>query len=417
MILQEIITSTLQRAKEASAELVKLNSAQKNEVLLAWAEELSRNQAKIREMNGRDIEAATAAHYPASLINRLTLSDRIIEEMIMGLKVVADLPDPIGEELAQIVRPNGLVIVKRRVPIGVIAIIYESRPNVTVDAAALCFKAGNAVVLRGGKEAFNSNCFLVKLLQECSQRCGVAAEAVQIVPTLEHEAVRLMIQQPDYVDLVIPRGGEKLIRAVCENSFVPVIKHYKGNCHIYVDKDADLEAATKIIINAKCQRPGVCNAIEKLLIHRDVANYLTQIAQTLSAQGVRIKIAETDKYLYPQGETATDADWSEEYLDLVIAIKTVDSVTAAISHINKYGSHHSDAILSADQIAVDRFVKEIDSAVVYANASTRFTDGGEFGMGAEIGISTDKIHARGPMGLAELTTYKYEVRGQNQIRE
>ncbi|MCC6933260.1 MAG: glutamate-5-semialdehyde dehydrogenase [Deltaproteobacteria bacterium] len=410
------IQTIAQQAKESTAQLVRLITPQKNNIISAWAVALAEHRNTIKEVNAGDVRRAGELGYAKALIDRLTLSDKVIDGMIKGLQEVVALNDPIGEVIESAVRPNGLIIEKLRVAIGVVAIIYESRPNVTVDAASLCFKTSNAVILRGGKESLATNICLVDILQKSGAAHGLPANAVQLIATPEHEAVNILIKQSDYLDLVIPRGGEKLIRAVTENSYVPVIKHYKGNCHIYVEGSAAYEEVERIIVNAKCQRPGVCNAVEKIIFNQNAAQYLPRIAQALAAKGVRVKADQYGQDLYPQAELASENDWYEEYLDLIIAFKMVNSVAEAIAHINKYGSHHSDAILTKDENSIGKFFQEVDSAVVYANASTRFTDGNEFGLGAEIGISTDKIQARGPMGLKELTTYKYQVRGEGQVR-
>jgi glutamate-5-semialdehyde dehydrogenase len=330
---------------------------------------------------------------------------------------VAGLKDPTGSVISRWIRPNGLEIRKIRVPIGVIAIIYESRPNVTADAAGLCFKSSNAVILRGGKEALNTNVAIADALCAGGAKKGMPEHAIQLVRLPDREAVRELVRLEGRVDLVMPRGGEGLIRAIVEDATVPVIKHYKGVCHLYVDASADLDMAAKIAENAKCQRPGVCNAIEKLLVHEQVAGKFLPVAcAQLRQRGVELRGDAATRLLVPGVLEATEQDWYEEYLDMVLTVGVVPSAKAAIEHINRYGSHHSDAVIAADESVQKEFAQEVDSAAVYVNASTRFTDGGEFGMGAEIGISTDKLHARGPMGLEELTTYKYVVYGNGQVR-
>ncbi len=330
---------------------------------------------------------------------------------------MAALADPVGKKLWRRTRPNGLVIEKRRVPLGVIAIIYESRPNVTADAAVLCLKAGNAVILRGGKEAFHSNQAIARALASGGEAAGLPRHAVQLIETLDREAVREIVQLDDCVDVVIPRGGESLIRAVVEHARVPVLKHYKGVCHIYIDATADFDNAAMIVENAKCQRPGVCNAVETLLVHSAAAaTFLPLLGAMAARRGVELRVCEVAHRYLPQSRRAKIEDWQAEYLDLTLAVKVVKDIKEAIAHINHYGSHHSDAIVTAIGRNAKRFLKEVDSAAVYVNASTRFTDGAEFGMGAEMGISTDKLHARGPMGVEELTTYKYVVTGTGQIR-
>jgi len=363
------------------------------------------------------MEAGRKAGLSESLLDRLLLTDARIEAMVKGLRNVVVLKDPVGARISRWIRPNGLVIQKVRVPIGVIAIIYESRPNVTADAASLCIKTSNAVILRGGKEALHSNVAIAAALQEGGAKKGLPANAIQLVQTTDREAVRELVQMEGRVDLAIPRGGESLIRAVVEHARVPVIKHYKGVCHVYVDDSADVEMALNIIENAKCQRPGVCNAIEKVLVSEKIAAaFLPRMAERLAARKVELRGDPAARTIVPTMKEAVEADWTEEYLDLILTVRVVADVKAAVEHINRYGSHHSDAIVAQSEGAQKVFTQGVDSATVYVNASTRFTDGGEFGMGAEIGISTDKLHARGPMGLEELTTYKYVILGSGQIR-
>ena len=403
-------------ARAASRDLARLSPRRKNQALDAMASALEAHRSAIRAANAADRADARAASLPDALMDRLLLSDARIDAMIHGIRVLEGLPDPVGAEISQWVRPNGLVISKRRVPIGVIAIIYEARPNVTADAAALCFKSSNAVILRGGHEATRSNQAILDALRAGASSAGAPPDAFQLLSG-GHDAVNELIRLEGLVDLVIPRGGERLIRAVAENARVPVIKHYKGVCHVYVDPTADLPRALDIVENAKCSRPGVCNAAEKVLVHADIApKFLPLLAERLAARHVELRGDEAARAIVPSMLPATPEDWDAEYLDLVLAVAVVPSLDAAIDHINPHSSHHSDAILSTDKAAMARFTDEVDSACVYTNASTRFTDGGEFGMGAEIGISTDKLHARGPMGLEELTTYKYVVTGSGQIR-
>jgi len=402
----------------ASRELAKLSTRKKNAILGAMAEELDAQRGSIQEENAKDLEAGKDAGLNSAMLDRLELTDARIDGMIKGLRDVAVLNDPVGDEISTWNRPNGLEIKKLRVPIGVIGIIFESRPNVTCDAAALCFKTSNAVILRGGKEAIHSNMAIAKAMQKGGGAKGMPAHAIQLIPTTDREAVKVMCQMTDYLDLIIPRGGEGLIKAVTEMAHVPVIKHYKGVCHTYIDAAADLDMAWKIAENAKCQRPGVCNAMETLLVHKDVAEaFLPKMGEILEARGVELRGDETTCKHLPSAEPATEADWYEEYLEMILAIRVVADVDAAVSHINQYGSSHSDAIVTQDAKAEKTFLAEVDSASVYVNASTRFSDGAEFGMGAEIGISTDKLHARGPMGLEELTTYKFVIEGKGQIRE
>lgn len=420
MNLHEQIVAMGDRAVKASRELALLSTRKKNAILEAMAEELDTRRAEIREANRLDMEAGRAAGLTGALLDRLELTDKRIDSMVKGIMNVMVLEDPVGKDISTWIRPNGLEIRKTRVPIGVIGIIFEARPNVTADATALCFKTSNAVILRGGKEAMQSNQVIARLLQEGGAKKGLPESAIQLIDTTDREAVRELCQLVGRVDLIIPRGGEGLIRAVTEHARVPVIKHYKGVCAVYVDEFADLDMAERIIENAKCQRPGVCNAMETLLVHEAVAPaFIPRIADFLEKKGVLLKGDEAVRRLAnrPNMEHATEADWETEFLDLILAVRVVPDIKAAIDHINRYGSHHSDAIVSANETSQKIFVKEVDSATVYINASTRFTDGSEFGMGAEIGISTDKLHARGPMGLEELTTYKYVIAGKGQIRE
>jgi glutamate-5-semialdehyde dehydrogenase len=405
-------------AKAASHELAKLSTRKKNVILEAMAEELDSQRTLIQTENAKDLDAGKENGLSPALLDRLELTDARIDGMIKGLRDVAVLNDPVGDEISTWNRPNGLEIRKVRVPIGVIGIIFESRPNVTCDAAALCFKTSNAVILRGGKEAIHSNLAIASALQKGGEPKGMPSGSIQLIPTTDREAVKVMCQMTEYLDLIIPRGGEGLIRAVTEMSHVPVIKHYKGVCHTYVDAEANLEMAWKIAENAKCQRPGVCNAMETLLVHKDIAEaFLPRMGDILESRTVEIRGDEVTCGLLASAKPASEGDWSEEYLDTILAVRVVDHVDAAIHHINQYGSSHSDAIVTQDSKAEKAFVTEVDSASVFVNASTRFADGGEFGMGAEIGISTDKLHARGPMGLEELTTYKFVIEGKGQIRE
>ena len=413
------IKSALERmgseAKAAARKLATATTAGKNSWLNAMADAIDANTALILAENGRDMEAGKANGLSAAMLDRLRLDEKRIKGISDGLRHVVTLPDPVGRRLDDIKRPNGLDIEKVSVPIGVIAIIYESRPNVTVDATGLCLKAGNAVILRGGSEALHSNLALAKLISDAGVKAGMPAGTIQMIPWTGHEAVSLMLKMNQYIDLVIPRGGERLIRAVVEQATMPVIKHYKGVCHTFVDESCDFDRACDIIENAKVQRPSACNAIETLLIHRNaLAKFAPMIAKRLS--NVELHADETFRALVPSALPATEDDWTREYLDLKLAVRTVNSLEEAIAHINKYGSGHSDCILTDNPEHADQFLNEVDSATVYVNASTRFTDGGEFGFGAEIGISTDKLHARGPMGLVELTSYKYKVRGSGQIR-
>ncbi|NCA82554.1 MAG: glutamate-5-semialdehyde dehydrogenase [Opitutae bacterium] len=417
MTLHETMIEMGDRALAAERQLATLGTRRKNLILEAMAESLDANRVRIKEANARDMAASRAAGLSDAMLDRLLLTDKRMDSMINGVRALLGLKDPVGQKISRWIRPNGLVIQKIRVPIGVIGIIFEARPNVAVDAAALCFKTSNAVILRGGKEALESNIALVDALLAGGTRKGLPPDSIQLITTTDHEAVRELVQLEGRVDLVIPRGGEKLIRAVTEQAYVPVIKHYKGVCHAFVDETADQAQALAIIENAKCSRPGVCNALEKVLVHAKIAaGFLPPLAARMADKRVELRGDAAARLLVPAMKPATAADWDEEYLDLVLTVGVVPSLDAAIAHINRHGSHHSDAILSEDKKAQEIFLEQVDSACVYANASTRFTDGGEFGMGAEIGISTDKLHARGPMGLEELTTYKYVIQGNGQIR-
>lgn len=410
------INSICEKAKIASRQLASLSTFEKNTILKAIADAIENEIDFILKENSADIEEAIKKSLPSPMIERLRLDKKKILSISKSVRNLIQLEDPVGKILSSVVRPNGLKIEKISVPIGVIAIIYESRPNVTVDSAALCLKAGNAVILRGGSEARKSNLALLHCINRAAIEAGLPEGAIQHIPQ-DRDAVKTLLKMDQHVNLVIPRGGEALIRTVAENSKIPVIKHYKGVCHLYIDKSADLDMAEKITLNAKCQRPGVCNAIETLLIHKDLAeNFCPRIANALIKQGVELR-GDCDFRKYcPSAKPATEEDWFAEYLDVILAVRIVPDIKTAIDHINFYGSQHSDAIVSNDTIAAEEFLNLVDSAAVYHNASTRFTDGGEFGMGAEIGISTDKIHARGPMGLQELNTYKYIVRGNGQCR-
>ncbi len=418
--LTEEIHAIGARARTASRRLAALPAATKNAVLLAIADELVARTEAIVAANADDVERASANGLTKAAIDRLRLTPSRIASMAAGVRDVAALDDPVGEVLREWRRPNGIRISKKRTPIGVIGIIYESRPNVTSDAAVLCLKTGNAVILRGGSEALASNLAIAEALQAGGASAGLPESAVQLIPTKDREAVRIMAGMDKYMDVIIPRGGPALIETVVTHARMPVIKHYDGICSVYVDAQADIAMASAIVVNGKCQRPGVCNAVETLLVHREVApEFFATAAPALAAQGVELRADEPARTLlagYPTLRAATDADWRTEFLELILAVKIVDSLDDAVAHINSHGSHHSDAIVTADESAAEAFLAEVDSATVYWNASTRFTDGGEFGFGAEIGISTDKLHARGPMALEELTTYKYLIRGEGQVR-
>ena len=405
-------------AKEAAVYLRTASTAAKNAVLERAAARLLEKEAEILEANAKDLEAARAAGIKGAFLDRLVLDSRRVAAMAEGLREVVALPDPVGEVISMVKRPNGLMIGKQRVPIGVIGIIYESRPNVTVDAFGLCLKTGNASLLRGGKEAIHSNQAIRAILQEALQAEAFPVGAVQVVEDTSRESARAMMRLNRYLDLLIPRGGAGLIRTVVENSSVPVIETGVGNCHVYVDEAADLEKAVAITVNAKTQRPGVCNAAETLLVHEKVAEtFLPAVCKALEEKGVEIRGDERVRQLWPAARAATEEDWATEYLDLILAVRTVPSLDAAIDHIGRYGTGHSESIVTENYTHAQEFLNRIDAAAVYVNASTRFTDGYEFGFGAEIGISTQKLHARGPMGLTELTTTKYIIYGNGQIRE
>lgn len=415
--LRELIQEMGKKARSASRYLAKLNTTLKNEVLLEVAKRLRERKEELKKINEKDVTLAITQGLSKAFIDRLTLTDKVIEAMARGLEEVAALPDPVGEIVKMWRRPNGLLVGKMRIPLGVIAIIYESRPNVTIDAAGLCFKSGNAVILRGGKEAINSNLALAEIFREVLREKGLPEDAVQVVPTTDRTAMEYLLELEEYIDLVIPRGGEGLIRFVTERAKMPVIKHYKGVCHVYVDNEADLEKAVKICVNAKCQRPGVCNAMETLLVHKEIApKFLPLVAEEYKKYGVEIRgCPETLKYI-PWGKPASESDYGYEFLDLILAVKVVESMDEALEHIAKYGSNHTEAIVTENYSKAMRFLNEVDASLVLVNASTRFNDGGELGLGAEIGISTTKIHAYGPMGLEELTTTKFIAFGDGQIR-
>ena len=418
MDIQSYMDAVLQNAKRASRQAALALTDRKNAAILHMAKAIRDGSARLQTENLKDLDVARAAGLSDALIDRLTLTPKRIEAMAQGLETVAALRDPVGEVMDGFVRPNGLKIEKVRVPIGVVFMVYESRPNVTADAASLCLKSGNAVILRGGKEAIHSNLAIYRILVQALEAEGIEPHCIQLIETTDREAVNIALHADGLVDVVIPRGGEGLIRAVAENATVPVIKHYKGVCHTYVDAAADLAMAKSICMNAKVQRPGVCNAMETLLVHEAVAaEFLPDLAAAMQQAGVELRGCPKTKALCPGVQEADEDDWPTEYLDLILAVKVVADVDEAIEHISHYGSSHSDAIVTDDYRSAQRFVHEVDSAAVYVNASTRFTDGGEFGMGAEIGISTNKLHARGPMALAELTSYKWVVFGSGQVRK
>jgi glutamate-5-semialdehyde dehydrogenase len=422
MDLREQILDLGRRARESARALAKLTSAQKNAALLAMAKELLARTELILSANEKDLANARASALSSAMTDRLRLNAQRIEAMASGIRQVAALPDPVGEVIRAWTQPNGIRISKVRVPIGVIGIIYESRPNVTSDAAVLCTKTGNATILRGGSESIHSNIAITEALRTGGAKESLPVDSILLVPRTEREAVRQLAEMDRYIDLIVPRGGQALIEAVVSHARMPVIKHSHGVCIVYVDKEADLDMALKIVVSAKTQRPGVCNAIETVLVHRDVAKpFLQKLAPQFAQKKVELRaderaFSELKALDYDRLRAALDADWSTEFLDLILALRVVDAPNDAIEHIERFGSHHSDCIVTRNEQTAEQFLREVDSATVYWNASTRFTDGGEFGFGAEIGISTDKLHARGPMGLEELTTYKYTIRGEGQVR-
>lgn len=405
------------QAKAASVKLATLGTAVKDRALLAMADAFELGRASIAQANRKDLAAAEANGISGAMLKRLELTDKKIEQMADGVRQIAALRDPVGETIEGYVRPNGMEVRKVRVPIGVIGIIYESRPNVTADAAALCLKAGNAVILRGGSEAINSNLAIARLIDESITAAGAPEGAVRIIETTDRAAARELMTMKAYIDCLIPRGGKGLIQTVVQNSTIPVIEHGDGNCHVYVDGAADLAMAEEIAFNAKVQYPSVCNAMESLLVSEQIAReFLPRICGRLLSAGVEVRACEKTRAIVPGLNEAVEEDWSTEYLDLILAVKMVSGVDEAIEHIGRYGSGHTEAIVTEDYTAAKRFTGEVDAAAVFVNVSTRFTDGYEFGKGAEMGISTQKLHARGPMGVEEITTYKYVVTGSGQLR-
>ncbi|MDP8292734.1 MAG: glutamate-5-semialdehyde dehydrogenase [Candidatus Orphnella occulta] len=418
MTLKALVQKTARQAKAASRILAKSSTQLKNKALENMARSLRKKANIIIRENKKDLLAAKKANLSKAMIDRLSLNKKRIEEMAASIDAVIKLKDPCGAIDKMWKRPNRLVIGKMRVPIGLIGIIYESRPNVTSDCATLCIKSGNAVILKGGKESINSNLAIYKILRAALKESGLPEDCISMVESVDRKVVAYLLEMDDCLDLIIPRGGEALIRMIADKSKIPVIKHYKGVCHVYVDKEADLKKALNISINAKVQRPGVCNAMETLLVHKDIAgDFLPKAIDALVAEGVEIRGCTRTRELSKNIKKATESDWYEEFLDLILAVKVVRNTEEAINHIAKYGSGHSDSIVTENYDTSLKFLKEVDSACVYANASTRFTDGYQFGFGAEIGISTDKIHARGPMALEELTIYKYIIFGSGQIRK
>lgn len=418
MNVEQMVVALCREAKKAARVLARTSTPAKNHSLRSAAILFRQKNETLLAANALDVEAGRANGLSAAMLDRLTLTEARIDAMAKGLELIADLPDPVGETLSQWRRPNGLEIGQVRIPLGVVGVIYESRPNVTADAAGLGLKAGNAVILKGGSEAFRTNGAITDILTTAAVSAGLPEASIQLIRSTDRQAVAVLLQQERFVDVIVPRGGEELIRAVTERSAVPVIQHFSGICHTYVDAEADLDKAARICMNAKVQRPWVCNAMENLLVHADIASrFLPAFLTDLEKAGVEIRGCERTKQLMPHIKAATTEDWQTEYLDLILAVKVVDSLDEALDFIHINGSGLADAIVSENYSHVRRFLQEVDSATVYANASTRFTDGYEFGFGAEVGISTNRLHARGPMGVRELTTYKYVIQGNGQVRE
>ncbi|MEE9185924.1 MAG: glutamate-5-semialdehyde dehydrogenase [Candidatus Binatia bacterium] len=418
MSLKNYAVNLGKKAKRASRQLAQVSSEEKNQALLQMARQLEMQKELILTENKRDFEMAQKAGLSSALLDRIALNPSRIGNMAKGLREVASLPDPVGEIVRMWRRPSGLQVGRMRIPLGVIAMIYEARPNVTADAAALCVKSGNAVILRGGSEAHHSNLAIGKILGQACAETEIPQEAIQVVESTDRGIVQELLQLEEYIDLIIPRGGEELIRMVADKARVPVIKHYKGVCHVFVDNEASVEMAERICTNAKVQRPSVCNAMETLLVHEAIApSFLPSMIAKLQGAGVEIRGCERTLSLIPGIRSAREEDWSTEYLDLILSVRVVKDIDAAIDHIERYGSHHTEAILTSNYEKARKFLARVDSSAVLVNASTRFNDGGELGLGAEIGISTSKIHAFGPMGLEELTTMKFVVFGDGQIRE
>jgi glutamate-5-semialdehyde dehydrogenase len=418
MSVQEEVVQLATRTHEAARDAAVLPMVAKERILKDLAGRLRDRREFLQEENRKDLEAGKDKGLSSAMMDRLTLSDKVIEQTAAGIEEIAAFPDPVGEVVRIWTRPNGMQVGRMRIPLGVIGIIYESRPNVTADAGALCLKAGNAVILRGGSEAIHSNLAIVSLFKEALRENRANEDIVNLIPTTDREAILHMLQLEELIDLVIPRGGEALIRFVAQNSRIPVIKHYKGVCHLYVDEKADLEMAAKLTVNSKVQRPGVCNALETLLVHRNVArDFLPVAAQQLTAAGVELRGCERSREIVEAMKPASEDDWFAEYLDLILAVKVVDDMDEAIGHIARYGSLHTETIVTEDYAASQKFLKEVNSSTVIVNAATRMSDGYVFGLGAEIGISTTKIHSYGPMGVEDLTTTKFFVLGDGQIRE
>lgn len=418
MNIKKKVLEMAKKAREASYLLANLSSRIKDRALFDMAEELIKASAKLKKANAVDARLARQKGLSAAMIDRLTLTDQVIQTMARGIQEIAALPDPVGQIVKMWKRPNGLLVGKMRIPLGVIGIIYESRPNVTADAAALCLKAGNAVILRGGSEAINSNLAIAEVLQKVIREHGIPEAVIQVVPVVSRQAIAEMLKLEEFIDLIIPRGGEDLIRSVTAHSKIPVIKHYKGVCHIFVDASADINMAQEICYNAKVQRPGVCNAMETMLVHRAIApQFLPPMAKKFRQAGVELRGCPQTKKILPTLKKAKEEDWGKEYLDLILAVRIVNSLDEAIQHIIRYGSAHTEAIVTQNYAHAQRFLQEVPSSTVLVNASTRFSDGFQLGLGAEIGISTTKLHAFGPMGVEELTTTKFIVYGSGQIRQ
>jgi glutamate-5-semialdehyde dehydrogenase len=418
MDAREHVQSIATLARSAAGQLATSSGAQRDAALVACAAAMRASVAKLREANEKDLAAAAGAALPAAMVDRLKLTPAGIESMASALEQIAAQVDPVGRTISAYNRPDGLRIERRRVPIGVVAVIYESRPNVTADAAGLCLKSGNACILRGGKEAIHSNLAIAEALKQGISSAGLPQGCVTVIDNTDRAIVQALCRAEGLIDLVIPRGGEELIRAVAEAATIPVIKHFTGNCHVYVHAAADLAMAERIVVNAKCQRPGICNAAETLLVDAAIARaFLPGVAEKLTAAKVELRGCEKSRRLVPSMKEATDDDWRKEYLDLILAVRVVDDLEAAIDHVNTYGSHHTDTIVTESLSAAERFVAAVDSSSVMVNASTRLSDGGIYGLGAEVGISTDKLHARGPMGAEDLTTYKWIVTGHGHLRQ
>jgi glutamate-5-semialdehyde dehydrogenase len=417
MDIGDEVKKIAQQAREASFQVARLSSEVKDRALGLMADGLVEKRKLLLAENRKDLEGAEKEGLSKAMLDRLALTEAGIEGIAEGLREIALLPDPVGEVIKMWRRPNGLVVGKMRIPLGVIGIIYEARPNVTADAAGLCLKGGNAVVLRGGSEAIHSNRAIGGILQEAMEKAGIPAAAVQVIPHTEREGVEEMLKMEEYIDVIIPRGGEGLIRFVVEHSRIPVIKHYKGVCHVFVDASAERAMALEICYNAKVQRPGVCNAMETLLVHQEVASsFLPPVAEKLQEAGVELRGCPRTRHILPDVKEATEEDWYAEYLDLILAVRVVDDIGEAIDHIGRYGSQHTEAIITSDYANAQRFLRDVDSSTVLVNASTRFSDGYQLGLGAEIGISTTKLHAFGPMGVEDLTTTKFVIYGDGQIR-